>query len=221
MTRSPWMAAALAAGLLATACGATSGGHGAAPKGSSSPSARATPTPTAKPLSAVAAAEAGFRAWGKASVLLTGPMPTASRPAAARDILVLGRAFALPGWRTSLGKGLVLVETPPGCQASWDHVAGSFVVSGPGGVAEVALVVHEFGACLTEAGGVKYVTNPASGPGSTATWVLLGSAVPLPPVAGLPDLPTTVWTPAVVATCTTGWVEGAGAQLPGGAVPGC
>ena len=217
-TRSPLAAAAaLAAGLLIAACGAAPAGQhgGGAPKSSPTPSA------TAKPLSAVAAAEQGFKAWGKASVLLTGPMPTASRPAAARDILVLGRAFALPGWRTSLGKGLVLVETPPGCQASWDHVAGSFVVSGPGGVAEVALVVHEFGACLTEAGGVKYVTNSASGPGSTAPWVLLGSAVALPPVAGLPGLPAQVWTPTVVATCTTGWVEGAGAQLPGGAVPGC
>ena len=222
MTRSPLMAAAvLAAGLLVAACGAAPAGHGGAGKGTSSPSAKATPTPTAKPLSAVAAAEAGFGAWGQASVLLTGPMPASSRPAAARDLVVLGRAFALPGWRTALGKGLVLVETPPGCQARWNHVAGSFVVSGPGGVAEAALVVHTSGACTTSAGGVVYVQNPASGPKSSATWVLLGAMVPLPPVAGLPGLPTTVWTPTVVATCTTGWVEGAGADLPGGAVPGC
>lgn len=218
MTRSPLMAAAvLAAGLLVAACGAAPAGQ----HGGGAPKAKATPTPTAKPLSAAAAAEAGFRAWAEASDLLTGPMPASSRPAAAEDILVLGRAFAMPGWRTAVGKGLVLVETPAGCQASLNHLVGEFAVPQVAGAGPVALVDHEFGACLTQAGGIKYITNPASGPGSTATWVLLGSLVPLPPVAGLPGLPSTVWTPTVVATCTTGWVENAGSQLPGGAVPGC
>ena len=225
MTRSPLVVAAvLAAGLVLAACGAAPAGHGAAPKGSSSTSAKATPTPTAKALSAAAAAEAGFRAWAEASVILTGGgpggMPAASFPAAATDLLVLGRAYALPGWRTALGKGLVLVETPTGCQASIQHVEGSFSVPARSG--STALVVAFYGACVTTAGGTRYVVEPAShAPTAAGTYVLLGSMVPLPPVGGLPDLPKTVWTPTVVATCTTGWVQGAGAQLPGGVVPGC
>lgn len=216
MNRSPWMAvAALSAGLLLAACGSTPAAHGGAPKGPSSPSA------TAKPTSAVAAAEAGFRAWAKASVLLTGPMPASSRPAAEQDILLLGRAFAMPGWRTALGKGLVLDETPPGCQATLNHLVGEFAAPHVAGAGPVALVDHEFGACLTQAGGIKYITNPASGPGASATWVVLGSLVSLPPVAGLPGLPAKVWTPVVVATCSTSWVVAIGLQLPGGAVPGC
>lgn len=222
MTRSPLAAAAvLAAGMVLAACGAAPAGHGPTAKSS----AKATTSPSAKPLSAVAAAEAGFRAWAEASVILTGPMPASSRPAAERDVLLLGRAYALPGWRTALGKGLVLKETPPGCQASAQHVVGTFNVSASAaqsaGTGTVALVDHEFGVCTTEAGGVTYVQNPAAGPKSSATWVPLGSLVPLPPVPGLPTLPTSVWTPVVVATCSTGWVENAGSQLPGGAVPGC
>ncbi len=221
MTRSPLMAAAvLTAGLLIAACGSTPVGHGGSPKG------KATPTPTAKPLSAAAAAEQGFKAWGQALVLLSGPMPAASRPDAAADVRLLGQAFdpASLGVLQALGHGLALTEDPPGCMAALWTVIGDFErpASAPNsvGTGPTSLVVRGGGiACATEAGGEAYMAIKASAP--TVTYLLLGSMVPLPPVAGLPGLPAQVWTPTVVATCQTGWVEGAGADLPGGAVPGC
>jgi hypothetical protein len=133
MTRSPLAGMAiLAAGLAMAACGASPAGHAGAPKGSPSSSATATPT------SAVAAAEAGFRAWDDASGILTGPRPASAGPGAEADIEVLGRAFALPGWRTAIAKGLVLVQTPPGCMVSQDHIVGAFAAPQPLLAAEVA-----------------------------------------------------------------------------------
>jgi hypothetical protein len=224
MSRSPLVAAAvLAAGLVMAACGAAPAGHaGGTPKASPTPWWDATPKPSA----AVVVAEQGFRSWAEASGILTGPRPASAGPAAEQDLLVLGTAFALPGWLAAVGKGLVLTETPAGCQASIQHVEGSFPApaSAPtvAGAGKTALVVAFYGVCVTSAAGVKYVVEPASdAPRASGTYVLLGSTVPLPPVAGLPSLPKSVWSPVFVATCQSGWVQGAGSNLPGGTVPGC
>lgn len=225
MSRSPLIAVAvvLAAGLLVAACGAAPAAHGRAPKGAPSASA------TAKPTSAVVAAEAGFRAWAEALVLLSGPMPASSSPAAEADVRLLGTAYDPPslGVLQALGHGLVLNETPPGCMASWNHVLGAFGVP-PGAPATVppasgiALVVRQSGACTTSAGGITYIQNPASGPGSVGTWVLLGNFVTLSRVPGLPTLAGRVWAPSFVATCQSGWVQAAGGSGSfAAAVPGC
>jgi hypothetical protein len=145
-------------------------------------------------------------------------------PASERDIYqVIRKAFYFPGWQTSIGRGNVLVETPPGCMASGLHVIGAFeapanapVVAGAG---KIALVVRGSGACHTEAGGQVFMNVAASAPATT--WVLLGSTVTLPPVVGLPSLPDEVWVPTYEATCASAWVQYAGSLLVGGAVPGC
>lgn len=226
MNRSPWMAVAvLMAGLLVAACGSTSAGRGGTPK----VPAKATPSSTAKPLSLSAAAEAGFKAWAEAGVLLTGGgpggLPVSSMPAAERDILVIDKGLHFPGWQRSLGHGEVLQESPPGCEASILHVVGAFQApsSAPAvaGAGKLALVVQYRGACTTQAGGVKYLTDTATGKYSSGTIVLLGSLVALPQVAGLPSLPTTVWSPVLEATCSNSWVAFAGSQFPSGMVPGC
>jgi hypothetical protein len=144
-------------------------------------------------------------------------------PAAEADIMLIDKGLHYPGWEHSLGQGLPLREIPPGCEASTVHVIGSFqapsnapVVSSA--VSKVALVVQAGGLCTTEAGGVKYLTDPATG---RIVWVLLGSFVTLPPVPGLASLPRQVWSPVYEDACTAPWVQYAGSLLAARTVPGC
>jgi hypothetical protein len=162
-------------------------------------------------------------------VILTGGgpdgMPPTARQQAELDVIdVLGRALAMPGWRTTLGEGQTLVETPPGCLASMWHVVGAFATPpnapSAAGAGPIAVVVHGSGACTTAAsGGRVFMAIPATAP--AVTWVLQGSLVALPPVPGLPGLRTEVWTPVAHVTCSAAWVEYAGKQQPSGSVPGC
>ncbi len=236
MTRFPLAAVAvLAAGLVLAACGSTSTQHRPrsgppTPTVTAKIGAKATPTPT-EPLSGAAAEEAGFKAWAQATVLLTGGgpsgLPVSSMPEAEADIMLIDHGLHLPGWLRSLGQGNVLTEVPARCQAAIFHVAGAFVAPANApklaGAGKIALVVRFHGACTTEAGGVKYLTDTASGAESSGTMVLLGSEVALPPVPGLSVLPAEVWAPVYFArsACSVPWVEYAGSLLGSGAVPGC
>lgn len=229
MLRAPLAAAAvLVAGLALAACGAAPVQHPSASHTSTSPSAKtgvkATPSPTAtKPLSA---AEQGFRNWAQAAVLLTGGgpsgLPVSSMPKAEADLMLIDKGLHFPGWLHSIGQGLVLQEIPAGCEATTMHVVGEFATPANApvvvGAGKIAIVVRAGGKCLTQAGGVKYLTEPAAG---SIIWVLLGSFVTLPPVAGLPGLPTTVWSPAYRSSCTSGFVLEQGSLFPSGVVPGC
>ncbi len=227
MTRTPFGAAVIAAGLALAACGPTTTPPPPA-HASASPTARTTASPTPRPLSAVAADAQGFAAWERSFVVLTGPIPPSSRPAAARELIVLGRTFAPPGVRRAVGSGHPLVETPAGCTATVWHVAGAFrapaLAPRLAGAGPIALVVRGAGACRTEAGGVVYMAVPADA--APATWVVLGGLVRLPRVPGVAGLPALVWRPMDLATCSTSWVSYAAAAFgtaadPTGRVPGC
>jgi hypothetical protein len=118
------------------------------------------------------------------------------------------------------------VETPAGCEATIQHIEGEFPVPSNApevsGAGAIALVDSEYGTCVTESGGVKYVVEPSSSsPTALGTYVLIGGMVTLPPVAGLPSLPKAVWVPLLVGQCSDGWVGYAGSLLPGGVAPGC
>lgn len=235
MIRFPLAAlAALTALGLVAGCGSSTpagraGGSGPTPRPSTSakPGTKVTPssTTTTKPASAAA----GFASWAQAAVDLTGggpdALPVSSMPAAERDIMLIDHGLHFPGWERSIGQGLPLREIPSGCEASILSVVGEFAAPANSpvvaGASKIALVVRFHGACTTESAGKKYLTDTATGSLSTGTWVLLGSMVALPPVAGLPSLPTTVWAPVYRSSCTSGWVQYAGSLVVGGAVPGC
>lgn len=224
------VATVLVAGLALAACGSTPAGHGPrsgppTPTATATPGATATPSPTTKPTSA-AAAEVGFRLWAEAAVLLTGGgpsgLPVSSMPKAEADIMLIDKGLHYPGWERSIGQGEVLREIPSGCEASTVHVVGAFSVPSNApvvpGAGKIAVVVRAGGACLTQAGGVKYLTEPAAG---SIIWVLLGSFVALPRVPGLASLPVSVWSPVYEDACTAPWVQYAGSLLAAGTVPGC